>query len=446
MNPRRIARKAQWKAAEIAAASAAGASRDRRRIAEAIATSSASARPATAPHVLIASAGAGNIGDQAMVEAFVEHVDGPVVVITRAPDDFAVPPGAAGRVRFEVLPVLVYGAGRERLADLRRFGELLAGARSLSIIGADIMDGRYSPRASVRRSTLAEAAARAGLPSRILGFSWNGSPERRARAALHRAGAAGVDLLLRDPVSAVRARTDGVPRVIETADLVFLATTVDPSAADELLGAAPAGDAPEASDPPVALVNVSALVGRSLDQAAEYGRIIAALRADGYRVVLVPHVSRPSSDDVAACRQVAAAFTDDPDVRLVERLLTPAQIRGLAARTRLTVTGRMHLAIMSLHAGVPAITLATQGKVEGLMRLVGVPELCVEPGPDLAGRVLDVVGRLGDGGRARRAVQEAPARLRALAERNVAGLGAEPSTTATAEAAAGSPSAEVVRG
>lgn len=420
MNAKRIARKVRAKAQESIAAGAAGAFRDRRVIARAVATAGGANPAAGGPHLLVASAGAGNIGDQAMVDAFVEHVDGPVVVITRAPDDFAVPPGAAGRVRFEVLPVLAYGAGRERLADLRRFGELLAGARSLSIIGADIMDGRYSPRSSVRRSTLAEAAARAGVPSRVLGFSWNASPQRRARVALHRAGAAGADLLLRDPVSASRARAQGVPGVVETADLVFLATTVDPSAADALLGPASV-DGPDA---PVALVNVSALVGRSLDQSAEYARIIASLRADGYRVVLVPHVSRPSSDDLAACRLVAAAFAGDGDVVLVDRLLTPAEIRGLAARAHLTVTGRMHLAIMSLRAGVPAITLATQGKVEGLMRLVGVPELCVEPGPDLADRVLAVAARVTGDGPARRAIRDAPPRLRRLAERNVAGLGA----------------------
>ena len=37
------------------------------------------------------------------------------------------------------------------------------------------------------------------------------------------------------------------------------------------------------------------------------------------------------------------------------------------------MTGRMHLAVMALLAGTPPITVATQGKVEGLMRLFGSP-------------------------------------------------------------------------
>ncbi|QEO14167.1 hypothetical protein FLP10_06850 [Agromyces intestinalis] len=442
MNPSRLVRRARARAEEIVAASAIAARRDRARIARAVQRAQAGAAGApgvsnrsdaagSAPHLLLASAGAGNIGDQAMLDAFVERVDGPVVVVIRRIGDFAMPPGADDRVSFVPLGELIYGGGfggggfgggrlgggrlggDVRGAELEAFGALLATARSCSVIGADVMDGRYSPRGSVRRATLAEAAVRAGVPSRILGFSWNAHPHRRARAALRRAGAAGVVSLVRDPVSAARARIDDIPGVVDTADLVFAARDVDPGAATRLLG-------PE--DGPVVLVNASALVGRDHDQVGEYRRIVNALRAGGDRVLLVPHVSRPSSDDVAACRAVFEAVGDDPGVGLVDRLLTPAEIRGLAARARLVVTGRMHLAIMALRAGVPAITLATQGKVEGLMRLVGVPELCVEPGPDLGERVLAVARRLESDPAARTRIRVAHDRLRTLAQRNTIGL------------------------
>ncbi|WP_394554208.1 polysaccharide pyruvyl transferase family protein [Agromyces sp. MMS24-JH15] len=433
MKPSRMLRKARAKAEEVVTASAFGAARDRAVIAAAI------GRPEpTGPHVLVASAGAGNIGDQAMLDAFVERVDGPVMVIARGVGDFRVPEGP-GRVSIVDFPELVYGLGGDRRAELTAYGAILSRARSLSVIGADIMDGRYSPRASVRRSMLAEAAAAAGIPARILGFSWNAAPHPRALAALRRAAGAGVVPYLRDPISADRARAAGIPGVVESADLVFTALDEDPRTADALLGTSarraatdeptgePGGEAGGDADATAAgdrvvLVNVSALVGRNLDQAAQYERIVRALRTRGLRVVLVPHVSRPTSDDVAACRAVHDRLADDPGVLLVDRLLEPAEIRGLAARASLTVTGRMHLAIMSLRSGVPAITLATQGKVEGLMRLVGVPDLCVEPGPALADRVLAVVDRLDAEPALRRTIAASAGRLRTLAERNTDGL------------------------
>ncbi len=50
---------------------------------------------------------------------------------------------------------------------------------------------------------------------------------------------------------------------------------------------------------------------------------------------------------------------------------------------RLVVTGRMHLAVLALSGRIPAACLASQGKVEGLMALVGTPELVVDPAGDL---------------------------------------------------------------
>ena len=85
------------------------------------------------------------------------------------------------------------------------------------------------------------------------------------------------------------------------------------------------------------------------------------------------------------------AFRDHPlpgdELPYVDVQLSPAEVRGLAAGAQVVITGRMHLAIMSMSSGVPAITFSTHGKVSGLMRLFGVDELCVEPGEDMADRI-----------------------------------------------------------
>lgn len=329
-----------------------------------------------APRIILAAPAAGNIGDQALLEAVIETTPGPLVVLVRAAADVAIPRADADRVRLVEAPDLVYGTGAAHDADLASFIALLEGAASFWVIGADIMDGRYSLRASIRRATLAEGARMRGVDSRVLGFSWSGRPRLAARRAVTAASRAGVTMLLRDPVSAERARGDGMREVIEVADVVFCATAE--------------ADPPVAPPRRYAIVNASALVGRRIDQTIELARVIERLHALGLHVVILPHVQVSSADDVAVCRALAAAV---PAVgtTLIDRILEPAQVRRLARGAEIVVTGRMHLAIMSLRHGVPAITLATQGKVEGLMDRLGTPELCIAPVVGFADAVIGVV-------------------------------------------------------
>lgn len=386
-----------------------------RRDAAVLRASLATLRPQPESHLVLAAPGNGNIGDQAMLEAFLENTTGPVVVIERYAGDVVIPEEQADRVEVVQLPHLVYGVGDEHVADLRRYAALIRRARSVSVVGADMMDGKYSLRGSVRRSLLAQAAAEAGVPTRILGFSWNASARLAARRALVAASRAGVVPLLRDPLSAERARRAGVQRVEEVTDIVFSARARDGAFRESL--ALPAGV-------PFALVNASALVATMVDQVPEYERIVDRLRAAGVHVVLLPHVSRPIGDDKIAVRAVAERVGTE-GVTVVDRVLMPAEIRGLAEDALLTVTGRMHLAIMSLSLGVPAITLATQGKVEGIMRLIGLPQLCVEPAPGFADRVLPVIDRILAEPGVRTTIDNALPEVRRLSAFNTRGLGAE---------------------
>ncbi len=338
-------------------------------------TLGATIRPGGADtHVLIAPPGAGNIGDQAMVEAFLASADRLTVVVARSADDFVIPDDLADRARIVALPDLFYGQGARHRDDLRRLGALISDAKTVSIVGADIMDGVYVLRSSLRRSAVAAASAAAGVDTTVLGFSWSAAAPRPAWRALRAAGAAGARLALRDPSSAARVHEAGVRGVVETADIVFTDDRLDDVRAVEVL---------TGFSGPFALVNASGLIARSVDQVPEYARIVGYLRARGIHVVLVPHVLRSSADDLTACRAVFDAVGPD-GVTLVDRALSPSTIRALGARASLTVTGRMHLAIMSLSQGTPAITLATQGKVEGLVRLFDWPELCVAPRTGMA--------------------------------------------------------------
>ncbi|PRB81280.1 polysaccharide pyruvyl transferase family protein [Pseudomonas sp. MYb185] len=333
--------------------------------------------------LLIAPPGGGNIGDQAMVECFLENTPGHIIIVCRTSADISLPAEYSERAQLMVLPGLIYGHLASHLPSALRFHQLLRHAHAVAIIGADIMDGAYNWHASSNRANLAWLAARTGVPVRILGFSWNGRAHHHALAALKRATAAGVQLCLRDPLSAERARADGLTNVTEVSDIVFAARTVNLEAAAHLLGSRPTNSR-------YALVNASGLIGKGHQQIEEYRHVISELQHQGLQVVLLPHVSRPGGDDLLLCRQIHQAL-DDEQVLLIDHLLRPAQIRGLTAGASLVVTGRMHLAIMSLYHGVPAITLATQGKVEGLMRLFGAECLCVDPRPGFGQSVVSVI-------------------------------------------------------
>jgi hypothetical protein len=54
----------------------------------------------------------------------------------------------------------------------------------------------------------------------------------------------------------------------------------------------------------------------------------------------------------------------------------------------------MHLAIMALSLGKPAITFSTQGKVEGLMELFGTGFLMIDPCVGMSSDVVPLIDRV----------------------------------------------------
>ncbi|UOE44324.1 polysaccharide pyruvyl transferase family protein [Agromyces larvae] len=383
----------------------------------------------SARQVVIAPPGGGNIGDAALVGAYLEHVEGDVVVVTRRADDFDLS-SYGERVQVLPMPMLLYGGTLQFARGLRRLRAHVARGTTVAVLGADIMDGAYHAAASANRALIAAGAAEAGLDSRIVGFSWNTAPHPKARWAMRRAAEAGVLLTPRDPVSAGRLGGDvagsrgasdsvghssagGSPDrggVVLAADLVFTARSLAPLP-DDLARALDGAER-------IALVNVSGLIAAHVPAGAN-AAVVHDLLETCDRVVIVPHVSRPGADDLPHCRDLADRFAGDERVVLVDRLLAPPQVRELAARAHIVITGRMHLAVMSLMAGVPAVTIASQGKVEGLMALFDLPALCVEPGAALAAELPSRLAKvLADRDEIAARIAERLPAVRSLAERS----------------------------
>jgi colanic acid/amylovoran biosynthesis protein len=309
------------------------------------------AAPHRPTHVLLAAPGGGSVGDQAMFEAFVAGVTGDVLVVVRSTGTLLrMRPEFEDRVSVLVLPELLYGSTRAYLRDLRVLVGRFATSVSFSVIGADIMDGAYNTRASSRRYWLTAFAARAGLASRVLGYSWNTHPEPSARDAARWASRS-VDLLARDPRSGERLRALGARNVHEVADLAFLVPTsaTVPAYIDTWLGTQ------RDLGRGIVVVNANYLLEREIDQVAIMSALISSHLAHNTSFVLLPHDSRKAPSDETLAAAISAAVGSSDHLLLVERILMPDEVVELASRVDFVITGRMHLAILSAIAGVEGL-------------------------------------------------------------------------------------------
>lgn len=362
-------------------------------------------------HLIVTAPGRGNIGDAAMLEAFADGVAGDVTAIVRTGSDFGSYPGCTRSVSFESL---LYGRVPGVFGDAVRLRRFFRNAASLSIVGADIMDGAYQNEASCRRAIVAKHAARAGLDARVLGFSWNGAPTKNALNSIAAAGRAGVKLMARDPASAERLRGASVPNVHEVADIVFTASTREDLPDDVRL-----------PPRPYVLVNASSYVAKQGgDVLTAYVALVAQQISQGRDVVLVPHVVREGGDPLVV-REIYAQLNEDQrqHVLLIDRMLSPRQIRELTARAHIVVTGRMHLSVMSLRQGVPTAVVGTQGKVEGMMRLFSLEDYVIQPEAIPGGMLSEVAERmLVEHDRLRARIAENLPKVVSLADMNFSGL------------------------
>lgn len=332
-------------------------------------------------HLVFAAPGDGNIGDQAMVSSFIENMSGNIVVIVRNAKDIHIPTSENYRVQILELKSIIYGLLRPRhLAHVSIYKGLLKQKPSVSIIGADTMDGAYNLLASVRRGNMALLAAQAGADTKILGFSLNSDPAPEAIASLRRASSAGANLMLRDPVSLHRGIRIGLSNCRESADLVFSSQEVDrvPFLANLSPGMK------------VALVNISAHIQDRVNQLDDYITVVRYLRERGHQVVLVPHVHRLGSSDIELTDRLEASL-NDAGVYAVRELMSPAQVRGLCRQADIILTGRMHLSVIGLSQGVPAVILASQGKVEGLVARFPGHAIEVIPTVGIAAQIIQAV-------------------------------------------------------
>ena len=136
-------------------------------------------------------------------------------------------------------------------------------------------------------------------------------------------------------------------------------------------------------------LNVSPLVlDRARDgEAALYafaGLVRHILETSDQAVALIPHVTWPHDDDVAALSRIKARFADEPRVFLLSGTLNAMQLKGYIARLCALVTARTHASIAGYSSCVPTLVIGYSVKARGIARdLFGEEEGHLIPAQEL---------------------------------------------------------------
>jgi colanic acid/amylovoran biosynthesis protein len=330
---------------------------------------------------LIAPAGAGSRGDEAMLCAIADCLrqSGPVrfrLCWLEAP---ASKLGIPDVDSAECLPAV----GRDAIAS----GDIIstiAGStppgHSVYLCGADVLDGHYSVRGSLLRIALVHALATRGVHATIVGFSLNDHVHPFCAEAMRQLPPS-VRLCVRDPVSVRRAYNLTLRNVIPVADAAFL---LKPQITEDTRRAECWIEGERSRRRAVVAVNVSVAADIVWPGwLTAYVRLLETLSRMPHRVsfILFSHDIRFGQADEVLLHQILQqlSIAARAAVYLAPSALSAAEIKQLCGKLDLVLTHRMHLAIAALGMGTPALALNYQGKVEGLYQLFNWPSGLVCP-------------------------------------------------------------------
>lgn len=317
----------------------------------------------------------GAVGDDAMISATIEHFrqdysDLRITVLCL--------PGAAEQIvrsrGWEPVPIPDLGDFPRAMANLFATGKYDA----LVMLGADVMDGYYNPDFTKQLLVAADLAAKSGLRSIILGFSFNATPDPTLEpffASLDKR----VSLNARDAISLERLTRFAQCQARLVADSAF---TLRPGQIDQeteswIRNEREAGRR-------VIGINLHPMLIRNAD--AEQIQRMVRLMADIVRAVdacgplswlLIPHDYRDAigHGDGVCLRPLMSKLSALQGIhcRYFDGMHRASTLKALTGHLDGVVTGRMHLAIAALGMGVPVLCLTYQDKFEGLFRHFGLP-------------------------------------------------------------------------
>lgn len=289
-------------------------------------------------------------------------------------------------------------------------------------IGADVLDGVYNPASVLRRLKVLSLFAECGLGATILGSSFSEHSDPGCVDFL-RAMNPNVVINARDPISQARMERLLDRPIRGTADLAFLLPyEEDFPAAQETRSWI---TAQESEGRPVVALNANFLLSEKNPGYDDANRALAlALLEQGMSLLLVPHDVRKNKSDMTLLDHLKDSLPAEYQPHLLLMFPDdPRTIKSCVAACRLAITGRMHLAILAMGAGTPALSFGYQGKFEGLYQILGlkdqallhsVSDLISDPA-GIAGHAVRAIER---GDQLRAILGDTYPQIRKLAEQN----------------------------
>ncbi|WP_245283410.1 polysaccharide pyruvyl transferase family protein [Bradyrhizobium sp. WSM2793] len=248
------------------------------------------------------------------------------------------------------------------------------------VLGADVLDGYYSPVDAARMLLVADLMAAFGAKVSVLGFSFNSRPAKALREVF-RLLDPGVVLNLRDAISLQRFDDFARKRAHLVADAAFMLTPRADTAAVKQIAATIARQREQGRK--VFVFNIHPMLFRKpepakLRQMIELaaGAMERLSREHNASWLLLAHDYRPEIADDNCLRPLADRLkpTLVDHVHHVDQALSAGEIKAVVGLVDGAITGRMHLAIAALGQGTPVAAITYQDKFQGLFAHFGVSE------------------------------------------------------------------------
>lgn len=267
-----------------------------------------------------------------------------------------------------------------------RFCRMASRYERFFVLGTDVMDGYYGPRDSLQRIAVAKMASQAGVPTRIISFSFNNRPDAACVEAL-KALPADVRLFGRDPLTLQRLINNLQRPVDLVADVAFLLEPAPDTAKVQSVyhwveterhqGRVVIG----INANHILLEQVKDLTPDRLVNAYAAAMQEITQRYPNASYLLIPHDIRGRVSDVMLAESIHAAVSDEVrnHCMIIPTPVKPSEIKAMVAGLDFVLSGKMHLAIAALGQGVPVICVAYQDKFEGLFQHFEMDGLTIQP-------------------------------------------------------------------
>lgn len=304
----------------------------------------------------------GSRGDEAMIMAVAAAHEGWTIGVLAETDE------AARLIEAHGWQSIKVKTGRYPLDVLMQAARNIRPERAL-VLGADVMDGYYSPKVSMIQLAMTDLLRSAGIRTSLTSFSLNPNVERNVAEAFRHLPPKN-ELTIRDPVSLGRFKKICGRDARLVADVAFLLKpNEDFPLYKKVLEWKYQGEGF------LLAVNFSTMLLRqpTEEQLEEQRSAMASLlnmllEKRNCRLLLIPHDYREDCGDYAMLKSICSRLHCQERVFFAGDKLGAAQLKALVGIADALLTARMHLSIAMLSFAKPICAFDYQGKFQGLYR------------------------------------------------------------------------------